>query len=207
MNYPSSKDGFAAYQIYIAVKLHFESKSYDFFKYNGKSSVTPKSFFMRRDKFFFAKLVKRYGVSELPYFFACNFAHSGTKWVGGLTDDQADETYKQFKALQESFTYRFRNDIDKLLSETDFKSLFVIEDGQYPVLVKQLLQETIPLETFVVLNRYLNFMPKFDSEIKDPIMWPDLSLKIRKYDKFITVNSNKVAEALKDCLQSNVAVI
>jgi hypothetical protein len=202
-----SVDPFNAYQIYIAVKLHFESKTYDYFRYNGKSSVTPKSFFARRDKFFFAKLVKKYGVDELPYFFACNFAHSGTKWVGGLTDEQADETYKTYKSLMESFTYRFKNDIDKLLSETDFKSLFVIDDGQYPMLVKHLMQENLPLETFVVLNRYLNFMPKFDSEIKDPILWPELSLKIRKYDKFISVNNNKVMEALKDCLQSNATVI
>jgi hypothetical protein len=107
----------------------------------------------------------------------------------------------------ESFTYRFKNDIDKLLSETDFKSLFVIEEGQHPVLVTKLIREEIPLETFVVLNRYLNFMPKFDEQIKDPIVWPDLSQKIRKYDKFISVNNNKVAEALKDCLQSNVSVI
>lgn len=202
-----SNDGFNAYQIYIAVKLHFESKTYDYFKYNGKSSVTPKSFFARRDKFFFAKLVRKYGVNELPYFFACNFAHNGTKWVGGLTDEQADETYKAFKAMSESFTYKFKNDIYTLLSETDFKSLFVIEDGQYPAIVKSLLQDSIPLESFVVLNRYLNFMPKFDSEIKDPILWPELSLKIRKYDKFITVNNKKVAEALKDCLQSNANVI
>jgi hypothetical protein len=206
MNYHSS-DGFNAYRIYIAVKLHFESKTYDYFKYNGKSSVTPKSFFARRDKFFFAKLVRKYGIDELPYFFACNFAHSGTKWVGGLTDEQADDTYKAYKALMESFTYRFKNDIYKLLSETDFKSLFVIDDGQYPMLVKHLMQEDLPLESFVVLNRYLNFMPKFDSEIKDPILWPELSLKIRKYDKFISVNNNKVMEALKDCLQSNATVI
>ena len=206
MNYRSA-DGFNAYQIYIAIKLHFESKTYDYFKYNGKSSVTTKSFFARRDKFFFAKLVKKYGIRELPYFFACNFAHSGTKWVGSLTDDQADDTYKAHKALMESFTYKFKNDIDTLLSETDFKSLFVIEEGQHPMLVKKLMQDVIPLETFIVLNRFLNFMPKFDSEIKDPILWPELSLKIRKYDKFITVNNQKIAEALKDCLQSNATVV
>jgi hypothetical protein len=202
-----SNDPFEAYKIYIACKLHFESKTYDYFKYNGKSSVTPKSFFARRDKFFFAKVVKKYGLDELKYFYACNFAKHGTKWIGSMNDDGADETYKQYKALMESFTYRFKNDIDKLLSETDFKSLFIIEEGQHPVLVTKLIREEIPLETFVVLNRYLNFMPKFDEQIKDPIVWPDLSQKIRKYDKFISVNNNKVAEALKDCLQSNVSVI
>jgi hypothetical protein len=151
--------------------------------------------------------VRAYGIDELPYFFACNFAHHGTKWVGGLTDDQADETYKSYKSLLESFTYRFKNDIDKIISVNDFKSLFVVEDGQHPKLVKMLIKNEIPLETFVVLNRYIGFMPKFDKEITDPIMWPDISLKIRKYDKFISVNNKKVAEALKDCLQSNVVVV
>jgi hypothetical protein len=162
---------------------------------------------MRRDKFFFAKVVKKYGLDELPYFFACNFAKNGTKWIGSMNDDGADETYKHYKSLMESFTYRFKNDIDKILSETDFKSLFSIDEGQHPMIVTLLLREEIPLETFVVLNRFLNFMPKFDEHIKDPIVWPDLSQKIRKYDKFITVNNNKVAETLKDCLQSNVSVI
>jgi hypothetical protein len=83
----------------------------------------------------------------------------------------------------------------------------VVEDGQHPKLVKMLLQNEIPLETFVVMNRFLNFMPKFDKEIKDPILWPDISLKIRKYDKFIKVNDKKIAEALKNCLLQHADVI
>lgn len=202
-----SSDPFDAYKIYIACKLHFESKTYDYFKYNGKSSVTPKSFFMRRDKFFFTKLVRKYGLDDLPFFFACNFAHHGTKWVGDLNEDGADETFKEFKGLLESFTYRFKTDIDKIISMNDYKSLFVVEDGQHPKLVKMLLSNELPLETFVVLNRYIGFMPKFDKEITDPIMWPDLSNKIKKYNPFITVNNQKVAEALKDCLQSSATVV
>ncbi len=202
-----STDPFEAYKIYIACKLHFESKSYDYFRYNGKSSVTPKSFYMRRDKYFFTKLVKKYGLDELPFFFATNFAKHGTKWIGDLNEDAADETFKAYKSMMESFTYRFKNDIDKIVSVNDFKSLFVVEDGQHPPLVKQLLHGEIPLETFVVMNRFLNFMPKFDKEITDPMLWPDISMKIHKYDKFIKVNDKKVAEALKECLLRNADVI
>lgn len=203
----NSNDPFEAFKVYNAVKLHFDSNSYDYFKYNGKTSVTAKSFFMRRDKFFFAKAAKKYELEDLKDFYACNFAHHGTKWIGDLNDGGSDETYKSYKALMESFTYRFKNDIDKLLSDHDFKSLFVIEEGQYPILVRKLLEEELPLETFVVLNRYIRFMPKFDRDIVDPILWTDLSRKIRKYDSFILVNKVKVADVLKDCLQSNVTVI
>jgi hypothetical protein len=50
-------------------------------------------------------------------------------------------------------------------------------------------------------------MPKFNKEITDPILWPEVSKKILKYNGFITVNDEKVKEALKDCLQSNASVI
>jgi hypothetical protein len=202
-----STDPFDAYKIYIGCKLHFESNSYDYFKYNGKTSVNAKSFFARRDKFFFAKVVKKYGLDELKTFYACNFAHHGTKWIGDLNEDRADETYKAYKALTESFTYRFKNCIDNIISTNDFKSLFVVEDGQHPKLVKMLLQDEIPLEIFIVLNRYIGFMPKFDKQITDPIMWPELSKKIKKYNPFITVNNEKVKDALKDCLQSSADVV
>ena len=46
----NSNESYEAYQIYIGIKLHFDSATYDFFKYNGKTSVTPKSFFARKDK-------------------------------------------------------------------------------------------------------------------------------------------------------------
>ena len=202
-----SSDPYDAYKIYVACKLHFESKTYDYFKYNGKTSVTPKSFFARRDKHFFAKLVRKYPLSELKFFYGCNFAHHGTKWIGNLNEEGSDETYRAYKGLMESFTYRFKTDIDKIISNNDFKSLFVEDNGQHPLLVKILLQGEIPLETFIVLNRYIGFMPKFDKEISDPIMWPDLSLKIRKYNPFITVNNESIKDALKDCLQESANVV
>ncbi len=202
-----SNEPFEAYKIYVACKLHFESPTYDYFKYNGKTSVNAKSFFARRDKFFFAKAIRKYDVNELKYFYACNFAHHGTKWIGALAEETADETYKKFKGLLESFTYRFKNDIDRLVSENDFKSLFTVEDGQHPKLVKALLHDEIPLEVFIVLNRYIGFMPKFNKEITDPIMWPEISRKVTKYNPFITVNNEKIKEALKDCLQSNASVV
>jgi hypothetical protein len=52
-------DPFESYKLYNALKLHFES-GYDAVKYNFKSNVTPKSFFNRKDKYFFAKLAKKH---------------------------------------------------------------------------------------------------------------------------------------------------
>ena len=55
-----STDPFESYKLYNALKLHFEQAGYDAIRYNYKSNVTPKSFFNRKDKYFFAKLAKKY---------------------------------------------------------------------------------------------------------------------------------------------------
>ena len=57
-------EGFNAYKLYLAVKNHFTT-NYDFFKYNGKVNAKEDSFLKRRDKFFFAKLQRKYNNDQL----------------------------------------------------------------------------------------------------------------------------------------------
>ena len=51
---------FDAYKYYMPIKLHFESDSYDAPKYNFKTSISPQSFWKRRDKYHFAKLSRKF---------------------------------------------------------------------------------------------------------------------------------------------------
>ena len=46
-------DGFDVYKIYLAIKLHFTSESYDYFKHNGKTTARLATFTKRRDRYFF----------------------------------------------------------------------------------------------------------------------------------------------------------
>ena len=50
---------FEAYRQFLALKLHFTSEHYDYFKYNGKHNATMASFEKRTDKRFFKKLVRK----------------------------------------------------------------------------------------------------------------------------------------------------
>ena len=56
MYYP----GYNAYKTYVALKNHFTSDSYDYFKYKGKARVKEETFLKRKDKFFFEKIEKKY---------------------------------------------------------------------------------------------------------------------------------------------------
>ena len=42
-------DPYESYKLYNALKLHFESDSYDAVKYNYKTSLKPTSFFKRNE--------------------------------------------------------------------------------------------------------------------------------------------------------------
>jgi hypothetical protein len=58
MSIYSTKDAFAMYIYYLALKKHFTS-NYDFFKYNGKVTASIDAFENRNDKYHFYKLSKR----------------------------------------------------------------------------------------------------------------------------------------------------
>ena len=60
---------FESYKMYVALKLHFTTDSYDYFKFNGKTRVTETNFEKRKDRYFFKKLTNRKKDDEiLPYF-------------------------------------------------------------------------------------------------------------------------------------------
>ena len=68
-----------AFRFYQSMKLHFESDSYDAIKYNYKTSVKPQSFWKRKDKYFFAKVGRKFdSAKELINYYAAHFIQDKT---------------------------------------------------------------------------------------------------------------------------------
>tara|TARA_B110000977_G_scaffold63007_1_gene85660 strand:+ start:2437 stop:3051 length:615 start_codon:yes stop_codon:yes gene_type:complete len=183
-----------AYSYYMAIKLHFERDSYDALKYNFKSSATQKSFMVRKDKYHFAKISKKFVDSkELVAYYVSNFVR-GSKWVGDMLE-HGDENYSAWKRYSESMTYRFTSDIDVLVDYIEGKGLkfddlfLTTEDGgSHPPIIRLLLQEDVSLETVVLLDKMLGFTKRFDKTISETLVWPDLSMRIRKYKPFVNAD-------------------
>ena len=64
--------GIEVYKMYLSLKLHFTSKSFDYFKYGNSAKASPSSFDKRKDKFFFVKLSRTFNEVELRDFFVSN---------------------------------------------------------------------------------------------------------------------------------------
>jgi hypothetical protein len=188
-------DPFESYKLYNALKLHFES-GYDAVKYNFKSNVTPKSFFKRKDKYFFAKLAKKHN-GNLKDYYVSNFK-MGLSYVGDMMDEDGEINYREHKRIQESIHRVFSIDINRLREEDIiFDKIFESVDGQHPLIVKLWLQEEICLETVVILNAIFGFIQRESGKISDTIIWPDTQRKIEKYTPFVNFNRNKCITLLQ----------
>ena len=187
-------DPFESYKLYNALKLHFET-NYDAIKYNFKSNVTPQSFFKRKDKYFFAKLAKKYN-GELKEFYVSQFINT-EKYVGDMMDSEAEQNYMKYKKIKESIHRVFSVDINRIGEENvPFDNLFEAVDGQHPLIVKLWMQEEISLETVVILNSIFGFIDRESKNISDTIIWPDTRRLIEKYTPFVNFNVDKCKKLL-----------
>lgn len=185
---------FEAYQIYTALKLHFDSETYDALKYNFKTSASQKSFLNRRDRFHFAKLAKKYPEQKtLVDFLVANFAKSGgSTWAGNLLDNEAEETYRDWLKKRDSFTYFFGEEVERIanyceMNKLSFDRLFVRSDGNgHPEIVKLFGQHEISKETVTVFDELLNFMK--NQNVTETIFWPEFEKSVRKYRPFLRQN-------------------
>jgi len=189
-------DPFESYKLYNALKLHFESDSYDALKYNFKTSVKPTSFFKRKDKYFFAKLAKTYE-RDLREFYVANFKND-VKYVGDMLNEGGERYYRDHKKVMESLSYQFENDINKLHDmDVEFDSLLMAEENNHPLIIRLWMQGDILLETVVILDVITGFIERENKKITDTIIWPDIYRKITKYKPFVKFNKDKCINLLK----------
>ena len=198
--------GFAAFAMYMALKLHFTSDSYDYFKYNGKTNVTPNSFSIRKDKYSFYKLSRKFNLDELKGYYVANFLEHNDKWVGDMTGPVGEENYKKWQKRIHTLTYTFENDIVKLLDNVDSpEELLVVKSGEYPKLLTEAMRENIGLETLVIMDDIMNFFPMWVKKIDDDIIWPNYKRICGKYKPFLLYDKTKYTNILKQRLKEHVS--
>lgn len=193
-------DAFEAYKHYLALKSHFTSKTYDYFKYNGAVRAKRESFEQRRDKYFFQKLAKH---KDLTNFLVSIFVY-GKKdiWVGDLLNNEhTEQLYQRWQRVKQSMTYVFMSDLEKF--NDDLLSSFVVEDGQHPHALKLLLQDEIQIETFIILNDIMRFTPAWNRQINDTIVWPEIRQRCKKYHPFMEYDKEKCKKVLVDHFHLN----
>ena len=198
-------EGIDAYRTYLAIRNHFKS-DYDFFKYNGKMRVSSESFLKRRDKFFFAKLERKYKKKELVYFFTANFINDDNMWSGTLVGSESEKVYNDWLKYAEIMKYNFRLDCEKLQNELDlkdlkFNDLFKLNNNSHPILLNKLLGGHISIETFSIMDIVLSFTTKWD-KIIDDFSYDSVKRKVVKYKPFLPIDKAVYKEIMRSVFAS-----
>ncbi len=180
--------------LYTSLKIHFKEGKYDYFKYNGKTRIG--NFSTRKDRFFFYKLSKK---SDPLGLILSNIVYRDEDvWIGDLLDSRAEEYYREYIRRRDSFSYLFTSDVKKFC---EWKKSIEIIDGQNPLILTSLYSNDIMIESFCILNKFLNFFDYFSSKINDDLLWPKMRLKCEKYTPFIKIDRAKIKNILLENLE------
>jgi hypothetical protein len=185
---------FEVYRDYLALRNHFNTPSYNYFKYQGKSSIGTDSFVKRRDRFFFEKVAKH---RDPHSFMLANFVQNPKAWIRDMAySDDAEQVYQAWQKVKDSLTYTIQADLEKL--QFPFDSNFLVKDGQCNHVLTCYMAKEITLETTCVLADLTQCIPYWDKQLKDNVVWEHMGLLIKKYTPFIKYDPAKIKHIVVD---------
>ena len=189
---------FDAYKQYLSLKNHFTKEKYDYHKYCGKSRATVKSFYKRKDRFWFEKLARNKSDREVVEFFVSNFVtctDPGKLWIGEMIRE-GEGRYTSWKRRTQSLSYVFKQEMESMLANQDINSAFASTSGHSPML-KGYLSGDISLETMVICDKILGYRTDYDKKLTDPV-WETVSMRMRKYSPFLNIDVFHYKKILKE---------
>ena len=181
---------FEAYVKYLAIRQHFESPSYDYFRYNGKIRANQESFERRRDKFHFAKLGK---MNDLDRRIAISMVNSRA-WVTDVITNEADSEFLKHLSVIESFSYKLINDYLPAIEDIGVS----IKTGTPPKLLSLYFRKIIPIELLVVFDDMFQVCNIWDKTMYADPLWQKTKQTIVKYRPFFTYDKAKVHKIIVD---------
>ena len=191
---------FEVYKSYLSLKNHFTKENFDYHKFCGKSKCSIKSFYNRRDRFWFEKVARQKTDQEVVEFFVSNFitcTDPSKLWIGEMIRE-GDRRYEDWKKKNQSLSYVFTQETQSFFEDKKVDEVFKCSKGHPPVL-KNFLNGSISLETLVIYDRIFLFGKNFDKKLKDPV-WESVSMKMKKYSPFLHIDVQRYKNILKEII-------
>ena len=198
--------GFESYKLYLAVWQHFSlSRDYNYFKYKGKlGNITVKAYESRKDKYFFETLGER-NKGDLLQYYVANFAHHGAEvvWIGDLHSKESEDVYVHWQKRVQSLSYIFEEDLKEvkeflIVRGLEFDRLFDVEEDEHPIIFRFVQQKMIEVETYIIMDKILEFSKRIAKNIKDSYIFPSEQYRYDRYAEFLNLEkSDKYIKIMK----------
>lgn len=185
-----------AYQMYLAVKLHFMSDKYDITKHRGRVITSRDKFSDNNREHLFNKFADKFdNKQQMAQYLIANFAYGA--W--GNTDivygtSEADENFKEWNRRKQSITQIFKQDLSKIrlhfernnvVFKTDLESKF----PRVPDLFQMYLGKHIALETLIILDKHHPFLDNWKKNLGS--LFADEIRRVIKARPFVKFDQNK----------------
>ena len=181
------------FRLYLAIRVHFTTEEYDFFERKG--AIKNSSYKNLLSKKYHSKiyaLSKQFDAKGLRDYFVANMlVEEGIHTFD--TDCNGMRIYKEYIKRKEARTYLFKQEVTKVCAElkkrehTSFDDSLKVDRQQFPMLLRMFLGSYVSPETMCILNRFCNYIPTWDKDITDTILYPQVSLQLRKLNPFILI--------------------
>ena len=190
-------NGYEVFCTYQAIKLHFTTDTYCYFKYNGHVGTKPDGFEKRKDKYMCHRLARNLRDNEVVGFFVSNFLMKQKAWTQDFLEPEAKETYLAWRKKIDALSYTFDQDMDKIIAEMDKLDMGIGRmfkppaDGSYPLIWRMMNQNEIQFETMVILHGLTGVLDLWDTKYSSDYIYEKTSKLIRKYEPFLGLDVPK----------------
>ena len=182
--------------LHKALKLHFTTESYDFFRYCGKvkdSRAQQEKFLQNKQRFFYAQIARHQDPQGL---IVANLLIDPKMFVADIVSPEALANYADWKGRQSQLTYL----LNKQLSDHDnFRHIIKIDDTGLPFLISEMIGGRISPEVVIMLDTFSKRLDKW-ADIDHPLM-QKVQLRLRKYRPFVKFDKERVKAVLQNLIQ------
>ena len=181
-------DGFQCWKIHRAVVLHLTTLKYDMVEQRGNvRGISPDKFATLNSRFIFQNIARNLKVpNDAVHFFISNLVYSSTDDV--YDSIKSWENYSRWTREREMTTQLILDDLDTF----EFEHLV----GNPPELLKNIVAGTKSIQTAIALNRHQPFIDQWIQN--DYFTFNKKCIIIKKLDKFVKFNVNKILSVLSE---------
>lgn len=187
-------DGARAYQVYNAVRLHFNSDSYDFIKYQGKTRNTIDSYLRQRpsSKFIFNKIQRQYS-QRMPLYFAAQTAAKNfvVPYVYDLMNNDAHQHFIEAQKYIDNCVFMLEGVLEKIDCSSDFKIL----DHHDPVIFDKCLTNEISIHSLPLFEQAIGFCSIWETKGSPLVI--KFAKRIKKYSAFVNGDKQQIRKIIK----------
>lgn len=192
---------FNVYCIFMAIKLHFTTKDFDYGLYGPMTNYKFESFLAKEGVAKqFGRLARRFESQQtevIENYLIANFVKSPKTWVTTLLTRQAQENYNEYRRLYDNFSYNFLEQFERdMIPEIKGRGLtflgYVKGTGTgHPPLLTDIIVKKYPMWFLVGLNKITGFIALYDNILKDDIYWSSEAFLLRKTNSVVPDEDNE----------------